>query len=81
MPRPLRVPNDFERAQLDIIRDINETITRNLERNKNLSRDRRERVQAMLADGWSMYGVARETGITPNTVKRIIGEKQVSDEG
>lgn len=80
MPRPLRVPNDFERAQLDIIRDINETITRNLERNRNLSRDRRERVQAMLADGWSMYGVARETGITPNTVKRIIGEKQVSDE-
>lgn len=72
MPRPLRVPNEMERAQLDIIKDINETIIKNLERNRNLSSDRRERVQALLADGWSMYGIAVETGITPNTVKRII---------
>ena len=72
MPRPLRVPNEMERAQLDIIKDINETIIKNLERNRNLSSDRRDRVQALLADGWSMYGIALETGITPNTVKRII---------
>jgi DNA-binding NarL/FixJ family response regulator len=72
MPRPLRVPNDTERAQLDIIKDINETILRNLERNKNLSNDRRDRVLQLLAEGWSMYGIAHETGITPNTVKRIV---------
>lgn len=72
MPRPLRVPNEVERAQLDIIKDINETIIKNLERNRNLSSDRRDRVLSLLADGWSMYGIARETGITPNTVKRII---------
>lgn len=72
MPRPLRVPNDHERAQLDIIKDINETIVRNLERNKNLSKDRRERVLALMSDGWSMYGIAKETDITPNTVKRIL---------
>jgi DNA-binding NarL/FixJ family response regulator len=72
MPRPLRVPNDTERAQLDIIKDINETILRNLERNKNLSNDRRDRVLSLLAEGWSMYGIAHETGITPNTVKRIV---------
>lgn len=72
MPRPLRVPNEIERAQLDIIKDINETIIKNLERNRNLSSDRRDRVLSLLADGWSMYGIARETGITPNTVKRII---------
>lgn len=72
MPRPLRVPNTTERAQLDIIKDINETILRNLERNKNLSNDRKERVLSLLADGWSMYGIAHETGVTPNTVKRIV---------
>lgn len=72
MPRPLRKPTDFERAQLDIIKDINQTITRNLERNKNLSDDRRKRIADLLADGWSMYGIAHETGITPNTVKRIV---------
>lgn len=72
MPRPLRVPNPTERAQLDIIKDINETILRNLERNKNLSNDRKERVLSLLADGWSMYGIAHETGVTPNTVKRIV---------
>lgn len=72
MPRPLRVPSETERAQLDIIKDINETILRNLERNKNLSSDRKERVLSLLADGWSMYGIAHETGVTPNTVKRIV---------
>lgn len=72
MPRPLRKPNFEERAQLDIIKDINETIARNIERNKNLAADRRQRVQTLLDDGWSMYGIAVETGITPNTVKRII---------
>lgn len=72
MPRPLRVPNDEERSELDIVRDINETITRNLERNKNLASDRRQRVRSLLGRGWSMYGVAKETGVTPNTVKRIV---------
>ena len=71
MPRPLRQANDHERAELEIIRDINETIVRNIERNKNLSTDRRTRVLSMLAQGWSMYGIALETGISPNTVKRI----------
>lgn len=75
MPRPLRKPNLDERAQLDIIKDINETIARNIERNKNLASDRRQRVQTLLDDGWSMYGIAVETGITPNTVKRIIQSK------
>lgn len=72
MPRPLRVPTDMEQAELDIIRDINETIQRNIERNKNLAQDRRERVRSLLDRGWSMYGIARATGITPNTVKRIM---------
>lgn len=76
MPRPLRTPNDQERAELDIIKDINETIIKNIERNKNLSKDRRERVLSLLERGWSMYGIALETGITPNTVKRIIDVKQ-----
>lgn len=74
MPRPLRKPNDSERAQLDIIKDINETIVKNIERNKSLAKDRRERVMELMRDGWSMYGIALQTGITPNTVKRIIGE-------
>jgi DNA-binding NarL/FixJ family response regulator len=72
MPRPLRKPDDLERAELDIIRDINETIVKNIERNKKLSTDRRYRVLSMMGRGWSMYGIARETGITPNTVKRIV---------
>ena len=72
MPRPLRVPNDQERSELEIIRDINETIQRNIERNKNLSHDRRERVGSLMSRGWSMYGIAKETGVTPNTVKRIV---------
>jgi DNA-binding NarL/FixJ family response regulator len=72
MPRPLRKANDSERIELDIIRDINETIVRNIEKNKKLSTDRRARVLSMMAQGWSMYGIALQTGITPNTVKRII---------
>ena len=72
MPRPLRVPDEMERAELDIIRDINETIQSNIERNNNLAKDRRERVMALREKGWSMYGIAKETGITPNTVKRIM---------
>ena len=72
MPRPLRVPDEMERAELDIIRDINETIQRNIDRNNNLAKDRRERVMALRDKGWSMYGIAKETGITPNTVKRIM---------
>jgi DNA-binding NarL/FixJ family response regulator len=72
MPRPLRKPDDSERAELDIIRDINETIVKNIERNKKLSIDRRHRVVSMMGRGWSMYGIALETGITPNTVKRIV---------
>ena len=75
MPRPLRVPNEGERAELDIIADINATITKNIERNKNLSEDRRERIRSMMERGWSMYGIARHTGVTPNTIKRIIDEK------
>jgi DNA-binding NarL/FixJ family response regulator len=75
MPRPLRQPNDQERAELDIIRDINETIQKNIERNNRLATDRRERVRSLLSRSWSMYGVARETGITPNTVKRIVESK------
>jgi DNA-binding NarL/FixJ family response regulator len=72
MPRPLRKANDLERAELDIIQDINQTILKNIERNNNLSRDRRERVLSLIERGWSMYGIALETGITPNTVKRIV---------
>ena len=72
MPRPLRVPDEMERVELDIIRDINETIQSNIERNNNLAKDRRERVMALREKGWSMYGIAKETGITPNTVKRIM---------
>lgn len=75
MPRPMRVPNEGEKAELDIIRDINETIVRNIERNKNLSNDRRERVKSMMERGWSMYGLGKYTGVTPNTIKRIIDEK------
>lgn len=75
MPRPLRVPTEHEKAQLEIIADINATIIRNIERNKNLSQDRRERIQTLMNDGWSMYGIALHTGVTPNTVKRIVEAK------
>lgn len=78
MPRPLRQPTDLEQAELDIIRDINETIQRNIERNKNLAQDRRERVRSLLNRGWSMYGVALNTGITPNTVKRILESERAT---
>ena len=80
MPRPLRKANDQERAELEIIQDINQTIVRNIERNKNLSKDRRLRVQSLMDRGWSMYGIALETGITANTVKRILdsGQKEIS---
>lgn len=77
MPRPLRVPNEGERAELEIVADINATIVKNIERNKNLSKDRRERIKSMMGRGWSMYGIARHTGVTPNTIKRIIDEKPV----
>lgn len=79
MPRPLRKPTDLERAELDIIRDINETIIKNIERNKALSQDRTERVTSLLDRGWSMYGIALETGITANTVKRIVDKKEKAD--
>lgn len=72
MPRPLRVPSDKERETLDRIAAINDRITRNLEANRNLSSERRQIVTALMAEGWSMYGIALETGITPNTVKRIV---------
>jgi DNA invertase Pin-like site-specific DNA recombinase len=75
MPRPLRQPTDVEKAELDIIADINQTIVKNIDRNKKLSQDRRERVQSLIERGWSMYGIALNTGITPNTVKRILSEK------
>ena len=84
MPRPLRKPTETERAELDIIKDINETIIRNIERNKALSADRHERVLSLMQRGWSMYGIALETGITPNTVKRIIDNRKPkvdTDEG
>jgi DNA-binding NarL/FixJ family response regulator len=77
MPRPLRVPTEGERAELEIVADINATIVKNIERNKNLSKDRRERIKSMMGRGWSMYGIARHTGVTPNTIKRIIDEKPV----
>jgi hypothetical protein len=72
MPRALREPDETEKAELAIVRDINETIARNIERNKALSIDRRERINSLLERKWSMYGVALHTGVTPNTIKRII---------
>ena len=71
MPRPYRVADLNERAELDIIRDINETIQRNIERNNALARDRKERVLDLMSRGWSMYAIGKETGVTANTVKRI----------
>ena len=72
MPRPLRKPDGQERATLDRIAEINNKIIANLETNKSLSQERREIVAALMGEGWSMYGIALETGITPNTVKRIV---------
>lgn len=72
MPRPLRKPDENEREQLDRIHFINTKIQSNIESNKNLSKERREIVVMLRDSGWSMYGIARETGITPNTVKRIL---------
>ncbi len=71
MPRPYRLADTQERAELDIIRDINETITKNLGRNNRLAFDRKERVVSMIGRGWSMYAIAKETGVSANTVKRI----------
>lgn len=72
MPRPLRVPDGAERETLHRISEINDRIARNLRANSDLSAERRQIVRSLMADGWSMYGIARETGITPNTVKRIV---------
>lgn len=72
MPRPLRVPDETERETLHRISEINDRIARNLRANSDLSAERRQIVRSLMADGWSMYGIARETGITPNTVKRIV---------
>jgi DNA-binding NarL/FixJ family response regulator len=72
MPRPLRKPDDHERDQLTRVAEINVRIAQNIESNKNLATERREVVTGLLERGWSMYGIALETGITPNTVKRIM---------
>lgn len=75
MPRPLRQPTDMERSEFDIIADITATIHTNIQRNKNLSADRRERVQSLIDRGWSMYGIAKQADMRPNTVKRILEGK------
>jgi len=72
MPRPLRVPNEVERENLDRINFINVKIQSNIEANKNLAQERRQIVMMLREQGWSMYGIALNTGITPNTVKRIV---------
>lgn len=72
MPRPLRKPDEHERETLNRITAINTQITDNIEKNKNLSSERRQIVTGLLEQGWSMYGIAVETGMSPNTVKRII---------
>lgn len=72
MPRPLRQPTNEERSELDTIAEITRAILQNINTNKTLSESRRRRVSTLLADGWSMYGIAKETGMSPNTVKRII---------
>lgn len=72
MPRPLRKPDDFEKDELQRIAYINVQISQNIEANKRLSQERRDVVTMLLGRGWSMYGIALETGITPNTVKRIV---------
>jgi len=72
MPRPLRRPDDYERDRLERIAEINVRIVQNIDANNNLASERREVVTMLMKRGWSMYGIARETGITPNTVKRIV---------
>ncbi len=78
MPRPLRKPDDYEKDNLTRIYDINTEISNNIEANKRLAHERRQIVTMLMARGWSMYGIARETGITPNTVKRIIASRNES---
>lgn len=75
MPRPLRKPDDFEKDELRRITDINYQIAHNIETNKTLAQERRTIVTLLRDRGWSMYGIAVETGITPNTVKRILGSE------
>lgn len=72
MPRPLRQPNEQERGTLDRVAQINTKIADNIEANKRLAQERRDIVMMLLSEGWSMYGIARKTNITPNTVKRIV---------
>jgi DNA-binding NarL/FixJ family response regulator len=79
MPRPLRKPDDYEKDNLSRIYDINTEISSNIDRNKRLSHERRQIVAMLMGRGWSMYGIAKETGITPNTVKRIVESSR--DEG
>lgn len=79
MPRPYRQADTTERAELDILKDINQTITRNLERNNSLAADRKQRVQDMMSRGWSMYAIGKETGVTPNTIKRITQSGQAKE--
>lgn len=75
MPRPLRKPDDFEKDELQRITEINYQIAHNIETNKTLAQERRTIVTLLRDRGWSMYGIAVETGITPNTVKRILGSE------
>jgi len=72
MPRSLRRADDYERETLDRIHYINTRIAQNIEANNALAAERREVVMMLIGRGWSMYGIALETGITPNTVKRIV---------
>lgn len=72
MPRPLRKPDDYEKDQLQRVAEINQQIAYNLDANKKLADERRTVVMLLLNRGWSLYGIALETGITPNTVKRIV---------
>jgi IS30 family transposase len=72
MPRALRKPDDFEREELRTIEEINVMIQQNIDRNNALSSDRRNRIRSLKERGWSMYGIAKETGVTPNTIKRIL---------
>lgn len=72
MPRPLREPSVHERAQFDIIRDLSRTVARNDEKNRLLLRDRQERIRQLISDGWSMYGIAMNIGMSPNTLARLL---------
>jgi DNA-binding NarL/FixJ family response regulator len=72
MPRPLRQPDDYERDQLIRVSEINTRIAANIQQNKDLASERRQVVTMLLERGWSMYGIALQTGVTPNTIKRIM---------